>query len=379
MSRSGPPGLTGLYVHLPFCASRCGYCTFVVTTNREIIPAYMDALKRELDLGSVPEASRLQTLYLGGGTPSQVPSDLLSSFLERLYCRNPLTPGAEVTAEANPEDVTPSLLEAYSGMGITRISMGVQSFVDRELKILERRHSALRAREAAELVLSTGRFDLNLDLMLAIPEQTPASLERSLQSLLVLRPQHASVYLLEMDKPHRLRRLHADHPESFPDDDAAAFAYLRVHEALTAAGYQHYEVSNFALPNHQARHNLRYWLGEPVHALGVAAHGQEENRRWANLDTVGGYLDAVARGSRPVAWETSLPPLEALAESVMLALRLAEGVPTAAVREVADAMPGFARRLTEFEDLGLAVRSRERLQLTPSGWLVSNELFSELV
>ena len=227
--------------------------------------------------------------------------------------------------------------------------------------------------------MEDGRLDLNLDLMLAIPRQSPATLERSLDVVLNLRPHHVSVYLLEMDKPHRLRRLHARHPDSFPDQDTASGEYLRVHQVLTGAGYEHYEVSNFALPGHRARHNLRYWRRDPVHALGAAAHGQEGNRRWANLDTVGGYLDAVAGGSRPLAWETSLSPLEELAEAVMLGLRLAEGVPSATADEAAAALPRFARRLEEFEELGLAVRSGDRLRLTPRGWLVSNELFSELV
>lgn len=379
MSQAGRPGPTGLYVHLPFCASRCSYCTFVVTTDRGLLPAYMEALHRELDLGSLPAGRRLESVYLGGGTPSQVPEAMLSALLDRIRRTNPVLPGAEVTAEANPEDVTPALLDRLAESGVTRLSMGVQSFVDEELAVLDRRHQAGRAREAAALALEDGRFDLNLDLMLAIPGQSPASLERSLAALLDLRPHHVSVYLLEMDKPHRLRRLHARHPDRFPDQDTASSEYLRVHAALTEAGYQHYEVSNFALPGHRARHNLRYWRREPVHALGVAAHGQEGDRRWANLDTVGGYLDAVAGGSRPVAWETALSPLEALAESIMLGLRLAEGVPLASADEAAAALPGFARRLAEFEELGLAVRAGERLALTPRGWLVSNELFSELV
>ncbi len=379
MSGAGAPGPTGLYVHLPFCASRCSYCTFVVTTDRRLLPGYMEALHRELELGAVPPGRPLESLYLGGGTPSQVPPPMLAAFLERLRRTNPMLPGAEVTAEANPEDVDPALLDPLAAMGVTRLSMGVQSFVDEELAVLERRHHADRAQEAAALVLEDGRLDLNLDLMLAIPRQSPATLERSLDVVLNLRPHHVSVYLLEMDKPHRLRRLHARHPDSFPDQDTASGEYLRVHQVLTEAGYEHYEVSNFALPGHRARHNLRYWRRDPVHALGAAAHGQEGNRRWANLDTVGGYLDAVAGGSRPLAWETSLSPLEELAEAVMLGLRLAEGVPSATADEAAAALPRFARRLEEFEELGLAVRSGDRLRLTPRGWLVSNELFSELV
>ncbi len=370
---------TGLYVHIPFCASRCSYCTFVVTTDRRWIKPYFEALEAELTLGSLPESAPIATLYIGGGTPSQAPASSLASFIGRLLARHPLMPGAEVTAEANPEDVTQELLDSWAQLGINRLSLGIQSFIPGELAVLDRRHDAAQARRAAEIVLSDGRFHLNLDLMAAIPGQTNSSLDQTLDQILGLRPHHISVYLLEMDKPHRLRRLHARQPGRFPDQDAAAEAYLEVHEALTQEGYSHYEVSNFALPDRAAAHNLRYWHRLPVHAVGVAAHGQEGNSRWANLDTIRGYLSAIDNGTRPLAWQSELSPLEALAEEVMLGLRLAKGVPEDRVDEAAAALPTFAARLADFEELGLAARANGRLYLEPGGWLVSNELFAELV
>ncbi len=377
--RGDPVPATGLYVHLPFCASRCSYCTFTVTTRRELIPRYLAALEREPGLGSLPEGTRLATVYLGGGTPSQIPAPALARFLDRLLARHPLLPGAEVTAEANPEDVTAELLAAWAALGITRLSIGVQSFEDAELAVLDRRHDAARAEAAARLALEAGRFAVNLDLMLAVPGQDRPSLGRTLSKLLGLGPHHVSVYLLEMDKPHRLRALHARAPERFPGEDAAAEAYLHVHDVLTGAGYEHYEVSNFARPGHRSRHNLRYWLREPVHALGAAAHGQAGNRRWANLDTVSGYLDAVESGTRPVAWENRLSALEALAEEVMLGLRLAEGVAEGRCEAAARAIPAFGETLEAFSGLGYAEADGGRVRLTPRGWLVSNELFAELV
>ncbi len=374
-----PVEATGLYLHVPFCASRCSYCTFVVTTDRRWIKPYFEALEAELTLGSVPESAPIATLYIGGGTPSQAPAPLLTGLMARLLEDHPLVQGAEVTAEANPEDVTEELLDNWAQLGINRLSLGIQSFIPGELEVLERRHDAHGARRAAEAVLSDGRFNLNLDLMAAIPGQTTASLDETLGQILELRPHHVSVYLLEMDKPHRLRRLHARQPGRFPDQDAAAEAYLAVHKRLTGAGYSHYEVSNFALPGRTAAHNLRYWHRLPVHALGVAAHGQDGNLRWANLDTIRGYLSAVDGGTRPLAWESELSPLEALAEAVMLGLRLEEGVSENRVGEAAAALPTFAARLADFEELGLARRADGRLRLTPRGWLVSNELFAELV
>ncbi len=379
MSSPAPPAPAGLYVHLPFCASRCSYCTFAVSTRRDLIPRYLAALEKELDLGPLPEDGPLETLYLGGGTPSLLPPEEIGQFLDRLRATHPLLPEAEVTAEANPEDVTPQLLDAWSRLGINRLSIGIQSFDDGELAILDRRHDAARALEAARLALAGGRFSVNLDLMLAIPGQTPASLERTLAQVLELRPHHLSVYLLEMDKPHRLRALHARAPEHFPGQDDAATAYLHVHELLTGAGWEHYEVSNFARPGHRSRHNMRYWLRQPVHALGTAAHGQDADRRWANLDTVGGYLDAVESGTRPIAWESILSPMEILAEEVMLGLRLADGVPIDTVEAAARVLPGFAERLEAFRELGHVEAAGRHLRLTPQGWLVSNELFATLV
>lgn len=339
----------------------------------------MDALESELEMIDLAAGSVLETLYLGGGTPSQVPPDRLARFLEQLTTRFPLAPSAEVTAEANPEDVNPALLADWAAAGVNRISMGVQSFLPAELEFLDRRHSADTAERSARLVLEHGSFQLSVDLMLAIPRQGRDSLEMSLAKVLELRPHHLSVYLLEMDKPHRLQALARRYPEQFASDEEAAGLYLLVHETLRAAGYEHYEISNFALPGHAARHNTRYWLHLAVHALGVAAHGHEGNRRWANLENLDGYVMAVERGTRPLAWSTVLKPDELLAEDILLGLRLARGVPSAHIAEATPTFPGFAAKLNDFLDLGLAVRTDEALQLTPRGWLLSNELFQELV
>jgi oxygen-independent coproporphyrinogen III oxidase len=339
----------------------------------------MKALETELRMIDLPAGSTLETLYLGGGTPSQVPSGRLAGFLERLTSRFPLASSAEVTAEANPEDVTPALLADWAAAGVNRVSMGVQSFLPLELEILDRRHSAETAEHSARQVLEDEHFQLSLDLMLAIPRQHRASLEKSLAKVLEIRPHHLSVYLLEMDKPHRLQALARRHPDRFASDEEAAGLYLLVHETLCAAGYEHYEISNFALPGHRARHNTRYWLHLAVHALGVAAHGHDGNRRWANLENLDGYVMAVERGTRPLAWSTVLKPDELLAEDVLLGLRLARGVAAARVAEAASTFPGFAGRLEEFFDLGLAVQAGDTVQLTPRGWLLSNELFQQLV
>ena len=370
---------TGLYVHLPFCVSRCGYCTFAVTTDRRPMDRYLKALEAELPLSMPVQGTPLETLYLGGGTPSYLPPGRLSGLLAAVRRRHPLAAGAEVTSEANPDDVGPGLLEEWAAAGVNRISIGVQSFVDRELAVLDRRHDAATARRAVAAALEHGPFQVNVDLILAVPGQAPESLRRTLDELIALAPHHVSVYLLEMDKPHRLRRLWERCPEAFPDEEAAAAAYLTVHDRLTAAGYHHYEVSNFARAGCRSAHNLRYWRCRPVHALGLAAHGQEPGRRWANLGTLDGYLAAVERGERPVAWERRLGAAERRAETALLGLRLAEGISARLARSLAAQRPEFGDRLEAFLDLGLAVEEGDRIRLTPRGWLVSNELLSGLV
>lgn len=351
----------------------------MVSTSDRLLGPYMQALESELEMIELAAGSRLETLYLGGGTPSYVPPQRLTRFIGRLTSRFPLEPSAEVTAEANPEDVTPALLTEWSAAGVNRVSMGVQSFLPAELELLDRRHTADTAERSARLVLQHGGLQLSLDLMLAIPRQHRASLDKTLAKVLDLRPQHLSVYLLEMDKPHRLQALARRHPEGFASDEEAADLYLSVHETLCTAGYEHYEISNFALPGHAARHNTRYWLHLPVHAMGVAAHGHDGRRRWANLENLDGYIMAIERGTRPLAWSTVLKPDELLAEDVLLGLRLAQGVPERRVTEAAEKFPSFAAKLDEFLDLGLAVRADDAVCLTPRGWLLSNELFQELV
>ncbi len=374
-----PSPSVGLYVHLPFCASRCAYCTFVVTTSEALTGRYLRALRREMALAGPPAGTELETLYFGGGTPSRIPAGAFSRLVSDLTARYPLTADAEVTAEANPEDVSGELLAAWADAGVNRISVGVQSFVAAELSALDRRHDVGKAVGAIRMILETGRFQLNADLMLGIPRQTSASLARSLDVLIGARPHHVSVYMLEMDKPHRLRTLARRHPERFPDDDDAAELYLETHRRLTEAGYEHYEISNFALPGCAARHNLRYWRLEPVYALGVAAHGMNGGVRWANLDDLNGYLMAVEGGTRPLAWKSSLFDRDLLAERALLGLRLAEGVDAGVVSEARRTFPEFAAGLDEFIELGLAEDGDGRVHLTPRGWLVSNELFRTLV
>ncbi len=370
-------GAVGMYIHLPFCASRCAYCTFVTSTDLAMMPRTVKALCGELELLGRLGGRPLATLYLGGGTPSLVPEEQLAAIFAALGRSFPRAAGAEVTLEANPDDVTADRARAWAALGINRVSVGVQAFDDRVLGLLNRRHSAAQAREAVEVLMRAG-FGVSLDLMLGLPGLSERELGSTLEEVVRLRPGHVSVYLLEMDKPHALVRLAARRPDLFPDSDAAAAQYLAAGRALVRAGYRHYEISNFALAGEQARHNLRYWRRRPVLAAGLAAHGHSGRRRWANVDDLHEYIESVEAGRFPRAWGRRLGPEEAVKERVMLGLRLARGVESRVLQACREAAPEFGRRLEDFVALGLARTTGGRVRLTPRGWLLSNELLAAL-
>ncbi|MFH1177382.1 MAG: radical SAM family heme chaperone HemW [Acidobacteriota bacterium] len=371
------PRPTGLYIHLPFCRSRCSYCTFTSTTELGLLPRTVAAICRELATAARHARRPLASVYFGGGTPSLLDETQMLALAGEIQRAFRLLPGAEITLEANPDDATPARLALWRSAGINRISLGVQSFSDAVLRLLDRRHDAAAALAAAQAVKDAG-FALSLDLMLGLPGLGRRELEDTLARTLALGPQHVSAYLLEMDKPHRLGALAQRRADLFPDPDAAARQYLAVGRTLVAAGYRHYEVSSFALPGHQARHNLRYWLGLPVLAGGVAAHGQSGRQRWANTSGLATYLAAIEEGATAREWSRRLSPPEALKESVMLGLRLARGMHEETLERCGDIAPGLRDRLADFFALGLARRRGRWIRLTPRGWLVSNELLATL-
>jgi oxygen-independent coproporphyrinogen-3 oxidase len=366
-----------MYIHLPFCASRCAYCTFVTSTELGLMPRTIAALCREIDLLGSHGGRRLTSLYLGGGTPSLVPEKHLRAVFAALDRWFPRVSGAEVTLEANPDDVTEERARAWATVGVNRLSVGVQAFSDPALEMLNRRHSAAQARLAVELLTGSG-FEVSLDLMLGLPGLSRDELDATVGEVLRLRPGHVSVYLLEMDKPHELARLAAQRPDLFPDSDEAASQYLAVGRSLVGAGYRHYEISNFALPGRQARHNVRYWLRRPVFAAGLAAHGHSGTRRWANLDDLPSYLAAVEAGRSPRTMSRRLDPLEVFKERVMLGLRLARGVEREVLQACAEAVPEFRARMDDFLALGLLRSVGGRVRMSPRGWLLSNELLATL-
>jgi oxygen-independent coproporphyrinogen-3 oxidase len=356
-----------LYVHLPFCAHRCGYCDFVTVTGRgDQHGAYVDALLAELELSRGLLAPGLETVFLGGGTPTFTEPEALRRLLRAL----PSAP--EVTVEANPETVTRELARLLREEGVTRVSLGAQSFRHHLLDVLERRAGPDAVRRAYYLLSDAGFDNISLDLLYGIPGQNPGDLEADLEDSLALAPAHLSCYELEAKPGTRFTHAHGD--ELARQADAMEGYFERVVETLVAAGYRWYETSNFSRPGREARHNLAYWLGREYLGLGIGAVSTVAGRRWRTTPKLGRYVAALRHGRAPDREVEELDLDVRLRERLMLGLRLDEPVP---LPEVESAVDGEA--LARLERLGLVVRRDAGLALTERGRYLGGAVTAELM
>ena len=370
----------GLYVHLPYCRSRCGYCAFVVTTDESSRTDYLEALEREAALLEPETAgARFDSLYLGGGTPSLVPAGDLNRLTADLRRRFRFEADSEVTLEANPEDVTDERREAWRRAGVNRVSVGVQSFADGELEAVGRRHDAAGARRALDRLAASG-LSLSADLILGLPGQTRASFRESVSEL-APRVDHVSIYLLETDKARALEQDRRARPERYLSDEEQADAWLEAAEFLAGSGFTHYEISNWCRPGRAARHNVKYWTRTPTLGLGVSAHEFWSGRRRANVSGLPQYIARLQAGDRPLALDDPVSDEAAERERIVLGLRLAVGVNASAVEGWIEES-GDARLAADYGlwlDEGILVREESRLRFTERGFLLSNEVLCRFV
>ena len=359
----------GIYVHVPFCRTKCRYCDFYkVGENRLRMELFLAALHREIDGWTALHGRDVETIFLGGGTPSLLTSDDVAAILGHLGERFRLI-APEITVEANPSDLDAAKLGALRATGVNRLSIGVQSFSDRELALLGRRHDAAHAERVIGQARKAGFDNLSVDLMLAIPGQTEASFRRSLERAVALAPDHLSLYLLEVHENTEMDFLRRERPRLFPGEEAQRRRYLGMHERLVAAGYEHYEISNFARPGRRARHNLRYWRLEPWLGLGPSAHSYVDGRRFRHAADLGAWLvDPMA--AEPLENDFDI-------ERAMLGLRLEEGIDLATLASASSASPAeLEKRLHRLEQFVTSTNGRVRL--TPEGNVVSNSVLTEL-
>ncbi len=382
-----PRGATpapGAYVHVPFCAHRCSYCSFVAQEGKREEGDFFEGLGREIRARAGEAAGGLgvfDSVYFGGGTPSYVDAFRLGGVLGTLKEVFGLSSDLEVTAEANPDDLEGAKLAGLVAAGVNRVSVGVQSLVDAELVPLERRHDAAQALRAVRGAVEAFG-NVSADLMIGIPGQTRESLRTSLEGLLEAGASHLSVYLLEIEKAPRLVALKKTQQALFADDGEMADRWLEVDERLEKAGLPRYELSNWAKSGRESRHNLKYWTLTPVLGFGVAAHSFDGRRRYANTGMLAEYLKRTRGNESPIATFEEIEDSDLLRrkEGLMLGLRLAGGVSSSSFEEIRKALPAASvSRLEDAFAAGLLEENSSSVRFTRKGVLLSNEVFSALV
>ncbi len=389
------PTPIGLYVHIPFCTAKCGYCDFNSYARQEhLVPSYTRTLVREAQLWrSATRGRAVETIFFGGGTPSLMPLDEMRALIDGLRAAFEIAPGTEVTLEANPGSLDEPYLRGLRDLGVNRLSIGVQSFHDDELRALDRLHSAEQARGAFAAARAAGFDNLNVDLIFGLPEQPIERWQQTLEQAIALAPEHLSCYALTVEEGTPLARDVARGRTPAPDADAQADHYEWTQQRLADAGYEHYEISNWARPGRRCRHNLIYWEAREYLGLGAGAHSHLDGVRFANAKLPQQYQSLVDEscqasegggGDTPmrqvVSGETLTPEL-ATADALILGLRLIEGIDLARfeTRFGADPLDLYGGRLREPLEAGLLERENDRLRLTERGRLLANEVFLRLM
>ncbi len=378
-----------LYLHIPFCQRKCPYCDFNTYAGQEQrYDAYVQALSTDIRrAGQQRPRTGVSSIFLGGGTPTVLAPEHLQTLFTALRESFTLLPDAEITSEANPGTVDQSRFQTLRELGVNRLSMGVQSFVDEELRFLGRIHNAQQAMRAFQMARRSGFQNINLDLMFGLPDQQPELWRYSLRQAIALQPEHLSLYSLIVEPNTPLAAWVTSGRVSDPDPDLAADLYEMAADMLDVAGYHAYEISNWAqgplqddgLPAYACRHNLVYWRNASYLGLGPGAHSYEDNRRWSTIGDVAAYVDAV-RAQKPTTdmMEEIDRRLE-MGETMMLGLRLVEvGVEFAAFarRFGVDLRTEFARELADLSARGLIEITEQRVRLHPQARLLGNEAFA---
>jgi oxygen-independent coproporphyrinogen-3 oxidase len=387
----------GIYIHIPFCRSRCSYCDFATGLyEAPLASRYISALISEINRADVPASSRVDTIYFGGGTPSLLEPEQLEEVLHALRRHFEITETAEVTIEMNPgsagapvtgiaghsaEELITTLTR-FRDAAVNRVSFGAQTFDDRELARLGRSHNADDVRQTFANLRAAGFQNISFDLIAGLPGQTLEGWKRNVDEALRLRPEHLSFYLLEVHAGTPLAEHIKRGIQPKPDDDLAANTYELMLERASAAGYEHYEISNLCLPGYESCHNTKYWTGEPYVGFGCSAHSFDGlRRRWSNERDVNRYIGLVEEGTSPIAESTVLSDAEVQAEKMFLGLRMMNGIGIKDYQEHFgfDLREHYREQFKLFYDAGLLTSDGERIKLTRSGALLSNEVFAAFV
>lgn len=368
-----------VYVHIPWCAALCPYCDFDKQASEfHLVDAYLDAILRHVE--AAPER-RAHSLYFGGGTPSLLTVPRLARVIEACRERFALAADAEVTIEANPSDIVAHKVEAYLRAGVNRISLGVQSLQDPELRLLGRRHTADKALRAARAIREAGCANLSVDLMYGLPGQSMAALERTLAGVIALEPAHVSCYALTLEPTTPMGAAVEAGELALPDDDTVADQYARIQQVLGNAGYRQYEISNWARPGRESVHNLTYWRNGEWLGLGAGAAGSFMGLRTRRTPVIRDYI-AAARAGEPGYVECEpWTPARMMRDTVMLGLRLAEGISDAEFRSrFGMGLASFCTdRMAHLARAGVLRWDGERLALEPASYFVCNAVLAQIL
>src|SRR5688572_12246309 len=362
--------LAGLYIHIPFCRSRCSYCDFATGIYQgELAARYVRAVVDEIAT-SLNAGARVDTVYFGGGTPSLLTPDQLDQILSALHRQFDVDGASEITVEMNPGTVSRDQLRAFRELGVNRASFGAQTFDDAELAKLGRSHTSAETLKTFDELRAAGFENISFDLIAGLPGQTLAGWQRNVQEALELRPEHLSFYLLEVHSGTPLAQHIQRGLQPAPDEDLAAVMYEWMLERAARAGYEHYEISNLCRPGFQSQHNTKYWTGAPYFGFGCSAHSYDgAMRRWSNQRDVLEYVESLEHESSPIAEKQILTQSDIRAESLFLGLRLMRGVSLDLCKE-------YETDLERFREAGLIELEGDWVRLTRSGALLSNEVFA---
>lgn len=407
--------MAGIYIHIPFCRSRCIYCGFYSTTALQLRQEYVEAVCRELEKRAFEEGGRafeeggrvfeegervseeggrrkekgeylINTIYIGGGTPSQMTIGQLRQILDAVYIYNNVAEDAEVTIEVNPDDVTEDFVRGLSTLPVNRVSMGAQTFDDERLRFLHRRHSASQVSEAVRLLRDAGIRNISVDLMYGFPKESLDDWQHDISSALALNVEHLSAYCLMVEEGTPLYNMYSrtqqessssSHDTSLTSEELERAMYETLTDRLEAAGYEHYEISNFARKGYRSRHNSSYWDGTPYIGIGAAAHSYDGNTRSWNVSDIRKYIDAMTEGKRLFESET-IDDDTRYNDLVTVALRTREGLDLRALQpKYRDYAIKNARRF--ISDGLLQLSASDHLALTRKGLFVSDMIMSELI
>jgi oxygen-independent coproporphyrinogen-3 oxidase len=362
--------MAGIYIHIPFCKSRCRYCDFFSTTQLEKREAYIQAVIQEWQSYQQEWSQQeIRTIYIGGGTPSLVPIESLRLLLHSILSSIHPASVQEITLEANPGDITKEKIRAWRAMGINRLSMGVQSFNDRLLQLVGRRHSAEQAIQAVKTAQAEGISNISIDLMYALPGQTMAEWQADIAQALALKVPHISSYGLIYEDGTPLTQWLEEGKITAMDEELEMQMYDYLVEQLTTHGYEHYEVSNFGLPGQHSQHNSSYWNDTPYLGLGAGAHSYNGKTRWWNIDDIDEYMAQAMRHQLTPEQET-IRAEERHTEQVMLQLRTSQGVPCHAIH-----MDKAQRYIAE----GYLTQQGDRIVATTQGFHILNRIIADLI